>query len=38
MPEGACYTYSSGVVEHAVHTGSMGRDFTDTPDQLLKFV
>ena len=38
MPDGACYTYSAGVVEHAVHTGGMGRDFTAAPDQLLKFV
>lgn len=38
MPEGACYTYNSGVVEKAVHTAGMGRDFSSTPEQLLKFL
>jgi hypothetical protein len=38
MPDGSCYTYRNGVVERAVHTGGMGRDFTNTADQLLKFL
>lgn len=38
MPQGACYTYNAGVVEKAVHTAGMGRDFTDTAEQLLKFI
>jgi hypothetical protein len=38
MPDGACYSYNTGVVEQAVHTAGMARDFTDAADQLLKFV
>ena len=38
MPEGACYTYNAGVVEQAFQTEGMVRDFTDTQEQLLKFV
>jgi len=35
---GACYTYSSGAVERAVFFSDTDRDFTDTPELLLKFV
>ena len=35
---GACYTYSAGVVQHAVRNHDSVRDFTDTPEQLLKFM
>jgi Protein of unknown function (DUF2889) len=38
MPEGACYTYNAGVVEQAIHTDGMARDFTDTAEKLLQFV
>lgn len=38
MPEGSCYTYNTGVVERAIHTGGMARDFTATAEQLLKFL
>tara|TARA_R110002049_G_scaffold29343_5_gene99748 strand:- start:1589 stop:2365 length:777 start_codon:yes stop_codon:yes gene_type:complete len=34
---GACYTYSKGVVEHAVRNHDVVRDFSDTPEQLLTF-
>lgn len=33
----ACYSYSPGVIENAVRNTNSIRDFTDTPDQLLKF-
>lgn len=35
---GACFSYSPGVVERAVFTGNNERDFTHTPELLLKFV
>lgn len=35
--QGACYSYSTGVVEHALSTGTNSRDFTDCPEQLLRF-
>jgi len=38
MPNGACYTYNTGVVEKAVHTEGMARDFSASAEQLLKFV
>lgn len=38
MPNGACYTYNSGVVEKAIHTDGMARDHTASAEQLLQFV
>ena len=35
---GACYAYSSPRVENAVRLGNTVRDFSDTPELLLKFV
>ena len=35
---GACFTYSIGAVERATHLADCDRDFTDTPELLLKFV
>lgn len=35
---GTCFTYSPGAVERAVFTADSGRDFTNTPELLLKFV
>lgn len=35
---GVCYSYSPGVVEQAVRSKNSSRDFTDTPEQLLKFL
>ncbi len=32
-----CYSYSDGIVEKAVRLGGNSRDFTNTPEQLLKF-
>lgn len=34
---GVCYSYSSGVVENAVRLPDSVRDFSNTPEQLLKF-
>ncbi len=34
---GVCYTYSSPQIEHAVRLSGTVRDFTDTPEQLLRF-
>tara|TARA_R110002049_G_scaffold108853_15_gene257437 strand:- start:5092 stop:5865 length:774 start_codon:yes stop_codon:yes gene_type:complete len=34
---GACYSYSDGVVEHAVRNHDSVRDFSATPEQLLTF-
>ena len=36
--QGVCYSYSPGVVERAIATENSQRDFTDTPELLLKFV
>jgi hypothetical protein len=36
MPQGACYSYNHGVVEHALRTGTV-RDFSNCPELLLKF-
>lgn len=36
--QGVCYSYSPGVVGRAVATENSQRDFTDTPELLLKFV
>ena len=33
----ACYSYRPGIIENAVRTADSTRDFTDTPEQLLKF-
>lgn len=33
-----CYSYSPGIVEHAMTIPNSERDFTDTPEQLLRFV
>lgn len=38
MPEGSCYSYNRGVVEHAFQACDNVRDFTDTPELLLRFV
>ena len=35
---GVCYSYSPGVVDTAFRTAATTRDFTDTPEQLLKFL
>ncbi len=35
---GVCYSYSSGVVEHAFRNHNSTRDFTHQPEQLLKFL
>jgi hypothetical protein len=34
---GACYSYSEGVVEHAIRNHDTVRDFSDTPEALLTF-
>jgi hypothetical protein len=34
---GVCYSYSEGVVEHAVRNHNCVRDFSETPEQLLTF-
>lgn len=38
MPHGACYSYNRGVVERALRSDGTVRDFTHTPDLLLKFL
>lgn len=38
MPKGVCYSYSEPVLFDAVRLGNVVRDFTDTPEQLLRFV
>lgn len=35
---GACYTYSPGAVERATYSTDSERDFTNTPESLLKFL
>lgn len=35
---GACFTYSPGAVERAIFTADTDRDFTNSPELLLKFV
>ncbi len=37
MPLGACHSYSAGVVERAFRNGSNVRDFTHSPEKLLRF-
>ncbi len=36
--EGACYTYTRGVMEHGERTAETTRDFSDSPENLLRFV
>lgn len=36
--QGVCYSYSPGVVEHAYRLKRTVRDFTDAPEELLKFL
>lgn len=38
MPHGACYSYNAGVVERALRRDGTVRDFTHTPELLLKFL
>lgn len=38
MPDGSCYSYNRGVVEKAFQASDNVRDFTDTPELLLRFV
>ncbi|MCK0508121.1 DUF2889 domain-containing protein [Aromatoleum anaerobium] len=38
MPQGACYSYNTGVVERAFRSNGTVRDFTDSPELLLKFL
>ncbi len=38
MMQGACYTYSSPQIEIAVRADNVERDFTDSEEQLLKFL
>lgn len=37
-PPGACYSYTKGREKDAVRTANPVRDFSDTPEQLLRFV
>lgn len=37
IPQGACYSYNHGAVERAVRTRVTVRDFTDSPEKLLRF-
>lgn len=38
MPQGACYSYNTGAVERAFRSEGTVRDFTHTPELLLKFL
>lgn len=38
MPKGVCYSYSEPVIQRAIRHGDNHRDFSDTPEQLLRFV
>jgi hypothetical protein len=38
MMHGSCYSYTPGIVEAATRTSNTTRDFSDTPEQLLKFL
>lgn len=38
MPKDICYTYRSPVMENAHHLHNSTRDYSDTPEQMLKFV
>lgn len=37
MPQGSCYSYNHGVVEHAQRSAGTVRDFTRAADKLLRF-
>ena len=37
MPQGSCYSYNHGAVERAVRSTNTVRDFTNTPEKLLRF-
>ena len=37
MPHGSCYSYNRGVVERAFRSAGTVRDFTHTPEKLLRF-
>lgn len=37
MPHGSCYSYNRGVVERAFRSHGTVRDFTHTPEKLLRF-
>lgn len=37
MPQGSCYTYNHGAVERAQRRAGTVRDFTHTPEKLLRF-
>lgn len=38
MPDGSCYSYGSGVVERAFRRDGSRRDFTGSPESLLRFM
>ena len=38
MTKGVCYSYSEPVIRNAIRYGSNNRNFTDAPEQLLRFV
>lgn len=38
MPKDICFTYRSPVMETAFHLENTTRDYSDTPDEMLKFV
>jgi hypothetical protein len=38
MTKGVCYSYSEPVIQDAIRYGSNNRNFTDAPEQLLRFV
>ncbi len=37
MPQGCCYSYNHGAVERALRSAGTVRDFTRTPEKLLRF-
>jgi hypothetical protein len=38
MTKGVCYSYNAPAIQYAVRFGGTARDFTHTPEQLLRFV
>ena len=38
MPKGVCYSYAEPAIHDAIRLGHNGRNFTDAPEQLLRFV
>ena len=38
MTKGVCYSYSEPVIQSAIRYGSNHRDFSTTPELLLRFV